>query len=340
MFNFDAEASHEHIIVNQVPKLAYSERKDFDAWRKELRVKFTELLGINKIRENDCPLNVIVEYREKKEGYELIRLVIETEKDVFIPCYLLIPDGNKEKYPLAITLQGHKSGGMYNSIGIVKDDDDREYQPRGAFALQAVKEGFAALCVEMRGMGELESVSESRNKGFSCRFASVMAISLGRSVIGERVWDISKAIDAMEKFPQVDLSTIVITGNSGGGTASFYAGAYDERITLTAPSCAFCSYSASILHWFHCFCNVIPEAPRYFDMGDLAGLIAPRKLTIIAGALDDVFPYQGVLDNYPIVERIYERVGAKGNAELVTTPKNHWWCEDIVWPSIQRGLKK
>ena len=45
---------------------------------------------------------------------------------------------------------------------------------------------------------------------------------------GERMWDVSKAIDALAEFPKCDTDKIFITGNSGGGTMSFYAACYDE----------------------------------------------------------------------------------------------------------------
>ena len=56
------------------------------------------------------------------------------------------------------------------------------------------------------------------------------------------------AIDALVMFPQCDTDKILITGNSGGGTMSFYAACFDERIKLSVPSCAFCSYEDSIMN--------------------------------------------------------------------------------------------
>ena len=44
--------------------------------------------------------------------------MFESENDSFVPCYLLIPDTSKEKYPVAITLQGHTTG-FHNSVGII-----------------------------------------------------------------------------------------------------------------------------------------------------------------------------------------------------------------------------
>lgn len=341
MINIISDKCHDNLIKTTKQKFAFDKNKDFATWKQELKEVFYEVSGINKIKLNDCPLSVTVEQDEIKDGYRLIRFVMETEKDNFVPCYLLIPTTGEKSYPLAITLQGHKKGGIYNSIGIKKLPEDENYQPRGAFALQAVKEGYAALCVEMRGMGELEpktedeATTERRLWGQNCKFTAFASMALGRTILGERIWDIGKGIDAMANFPEVDTSKIVITGNSGGGTASFYAACFDERITLSAPSCAFCTYKDSILDVYHCICNLIPGSYNLFEMQDLAGLIAPRKLLLINGELDEIFPIHGVKEGFETIKQIYEKAGAPENTKLVVTPKHHWWCEDIVWPNIK-----
>ena len=173
-----------------------------------------------------------------------------------------------------------------------------------------------------------------------CEYTAHIALLLGRTILGERMWDVSKAIDALSYFPQCDTDKILITGNSGGGTMSYYAACYDERIKLSVPSCAFCSYEDSIMNWFHCSCNFIPHAYEWFEMQDLSCLIAPRKLVVIAGEKDAIFPMYGVEKGGKTAEKIYQTAGAKENYRLVKTPKAHWWCEDIVWSAIKEETAK
>lgn len=45
-----------------------------------------------------------------RQDYRFIRFTFESEYDEIVPCYLLIPKLGKEKYPVAITLQGHTTG--------------------------------------------------------------------------------------------------------------------------------------------------------------------------------------------------------------------------------------
>ena len=336
MKEIQGDLCHQLLKERRKPKLFFDESKDYVAWKKEVKNKFIELLGFENIRENDCPLRLEIEKEEKKDGYTRTRFVFESEKGAWVPCWLLIPDTGEKNYPLVITLQGHSSG-FHNSIGEPKTESEREYATgRGAFALQAVRNGFAALAIEQRGMGERRPIEEHQIGAHMCEYEAHIALLLGRTILGERVWDVSKAIDAMSFFPQIDLQKIIVTGNSGGGTASYYAACYDERIKLCVPSCSFCTYEASILNYYHCSCNFIPHAYEWFEMQDLSCLIAPRKFVAVAGKEDKIFPVTGVERAFETVLNIYKKEDVLKNCSLIQTPKGHYWCEDIVWEAIKK----
>jgi hypothetical protein len=92
------------------------------------------------------------------------------------------------------------------------------------------------------------------------------------------------------------------------------------------------------MNWFHCSCNFIPHAYEWFEMQDLACLIAPRKLVVVAGELDEIFPIDGVETGYKTVKEIYKKEGVENNCRLIKTPKAHWWCEDIIWNAIHEEV--
>ena len=339
MIEIKGDLCHQLLTQNNKPLLSYDENKDYATWKEQVREKFIELVGIKNIEKNACPLNVQIESEEQKDGYKQIRFVFESEKGAFVPCYLLIPDTGKEKYPVAITLQGHSTG-FHNSVGIVKYEQDEAYQPRGQFAIQAVKRGFIALALEQRGMGERRPSERNLQGANMCEYEAHIALLLGRTILGERMWDVSRAIDVLTQFPQCDTDKILLTGNSGGGTMTYYASCYDERIKLALPSCAFCTYKDSIMHLFHCSCNFIPHAYEWFEMQDLSCLIAPRRLAVVAGEQDSIFPINGVKEGYETVEKVYAQEGVSENCRLVITPMVHWWCEDIMWDTVAEETKK
>lgn len=332
---------HDKLVENTKQALGFDETRDYQEWKKEIKAKFYELLGFAQIEKNACPLNIEIESETQKDGYKQIRFTFESEKNSFVPCYLLIPDTKKEKYPVVICLQGHSTG-FHNSIGEPKNESENEYAlGRGKFAVQAVQNGYAALAIEQRAMGE-RMTSRHPFDWRMCAFGFLSAVALGRTLVGERAWDVSKAIDVLETMnnPKLDLDKIVIMGNSGGGTATFYAGCYDERIKIVAPNCSFCSYKTSILSMYHCSCNFIPNAYNWFEMGDLTCLIAPRKFLASTGVQDPIFPLHGVYEEFEKAKKIYEIEGVAENCRLVEMPKEHYFCEDIFWPELNKETQK
>lgn len=346
--NINGDLCHEILSSEAERKLAFNPDADYMSWRKEVRRKFEELFGINRIAKNACPLNVEVEEITERDGFKQIRFTFESERGSVIPCYLLIPYQNKEKYPLAVEVLGHVSG-FHNCIGVPKyDDDEEKYFPRYNMGLQAVENGFAALCIEQRGMGENGSPRTYGEDVIfkpcrqTCAFISLTAINLGRTVLGERIWDVSRALDAVKELEHygLDLEKIMITGQSGGGTASYYAACYDERIKYSAPSCGFCTYKDSIMDIEHCACNYVPGICDWLEMEDLACLIAPRKLTIFAGINDEIFPIKGVREAFDTIKKIYTSSGENDNCRLVETPKGHYWCHELAWENIVKDTQE
>ena len=345
MTNFitvNGDACHDVLTANGKGKLSYSENENYTEWHRNVEAKLNELLGMDVIAENSCRINYNIEEAEDCGLYKKIRLSYYSEKDNIVPAYLLIPSQGAKKYPLAIVLQGHTSG-YHISMGEKKYDVDDSYIPDSSFGIQAIENGFAALCLEQRGMGSLRSARYPGIGGVhACSFTAMTAINLGRTIIGERVWDVKRGIDVLEKLahPEIDLDRIMILGHSGGGTAAFYSACLEERIKYAVPSCSFCSYKGSIMDILHCVCNNIPSASRYFEMEDLSCLIAPRKLTILTGAEDKIFPLDSVKKSFSTVEKIYEYNDAINNCKLVIMPKDHYFCPDVAWKAINEDVIK
>ncbi len=334
----DGNLIYDTLYGRMTPKLSYSADNDYDEWKEQVREKFIEKLGIDKIEKNACPLDVNIEETVEMDGYTRYRFVFNSEYGATVPCYLLIPKTSEASYPLAIVLQGHSTN-IKTSVGL-KGNDTEPVNGTYAYALQAVERGYAALAVELRGRGErhAESVPEGASM---CEFAAQQEFILGRTLLGGRAWDVSKAIDALSDSvlsnitSKIDLDDITCTGLSGGATATFYAACYDERIDLAAPCGGFCNYKDSIMSVYHCSCNFIPGAYEWFDMQDLACLIAPRKVAIITGAADAIFPLDGVDKAFETVEEIFKSAGVENNCSLVVTGTGHDWSVNDCWAGIE-----
>ena len=66
-------------------------------------------------------------------------------------------------------------------------------------------------------------------------------------------------------------------------------------------------------------------------MGDLAGLIAPRKLVIAAGEKDGIFPIDATKKTFEKIKFIYDSIGKGENCALVVGERGHLNYADLLW---------
>lgn len=317
------------LLKDTVPALRYDGSIPFAQWQKQAREKLAALLGLPYEKPAD---HIIMEYDRMEPDFREIRFSIESEKGYFVPCHLLIPKDASAPLPVVICLQGH-SRGMHVSLGRKRFSDETSDGGDRDFALQAVREGYCALVMEQRGFGECGGTPE----GPDCYLTAMTSLLTGRTMIGGRVWDISRVIDALElHFPEADCSKIACMGNSGGGTATFYAACLEPRIKTAMPSCALCTFEGSIGAMFHCSCNYVPGIRKYFDMGDLGGLIAPRKLIAVCGREDEIFNINGAREAFAQIQKLYHAAGAADACAMIEGSGGHRFYAADAWPVFHR----
>lgn len=332
------KTSFEHnseLIQKVIPSMSYN-GENIEEWKKTARAKLSELLGMDKFTKVAPNLNI--EYTEMKDGYTEIRFTFQSEEDYEVPCHLLLPDG-VEKPPVMICLQGH-SKGMHISLGNPKFEGDEASIKGGDrdFCVRAIKEGYAAIALEQRNFGEL-SVFESEPK---CQMSSMTAILMGRTTIGERVWDVSRLIDVLETdfSDKLDLKNICCMGNSGGGTAAAYIAALEDRIVLAMPSCAMASFKDSIGAMKHCTCNYVPHIAEYFDMGDLMAMAYPKYYIQVSGKDDHIFPLFAAEDVFEKGKAAYLKEGKGDRCSMVTGNGGHRFYADDSWPLVHKYIEQ
>jgi len=320
------------------PTLAFKEETDWEAWREKAHEKLEELLGLPLA---DCDMDFRITGKEEREKYSVLTFTFQSEPGNYVPCTLLVPRGLEKPLPGVICLQGHSTG-VHISLGqAIYEGDAKSIAGGRDFAVRAVTEGFCAIAMEQRYMGKLGGREDGKTACSKDR-ATTGSFLLGRTPIGERVWDIHKLIDVIEAHltQYVDAGHIICMGNSGGGTATFYASCYDERICLSMPSSAVCTYDDSIMAMSHCTCNCVPGIRKYFNMGDLGCLIAPRPAVIVCGVEDPIFPLIGVEKSYEVMRRAYKSIGKEELCCLVKGQGGHQFYPDDAWPVAKRLLQE
>ncbi len=327
---------HGHLMSKIIPALHYNSG-DVKKWQSRLRRKLRELVG--DMPETRCPLLPRRLWKRPHPLGTIEKIAFTSEPFSEVTAYVCIPKEATPPYTFMICLQGHSSG-MHNSIGVQREDEAKPLKVEGDrdFAIGCMKRGIAALCIEQRSFGERRERKQKEVSAHGCHDATMQALMLGRTLIGERVYDVDRGIDYLASRGDVDMKKIGVMGNSGGGTISLFSAALLRRIAFAMPSCYFCTFRDSIMSIYHCMDNYIPCLLKYAEMADVMGLFAPKPVVIVAGIEDTIFPISGVRKSFRQLRRIYKSFGAGKRCHLVIGAGGHRFYADNAWPVMLKEM--
>ena len=335
MSKFSPLELRKRLYDNMTPSLHWNGKDNLDKHKRKCKNKLKKLLGWNTFKE--CESNLQILYTDTVNGYECIHFTVQTETDYYVNCHMLLPDNTKTKKPLLVGLQGHVSG-AHISLGQAKYDYDEVYlaEQHSDFCIQAVKNGYVGLAIEQRAFGDNTGREEAG--GTHCNYNATQALLLGRTLIGERVWDVKQVVKAVKKYflNLITMKNSVLIGESGGGTATYYSACLLDDFDIYVPGVAVCSFKESIVNIEHCPCNYIPNIAKYFDMGDMASMIVPKKLIVESATNDRWFPIDGAKKAYYEIEKIYKARNAENNCVMVIGEGDHRSYPELVWEQIHK----
>lgn len=316
-------------MINKPESCRFDGSEPYAVWKQRAEKNLKALLGIEELLQQRPPLNPRSLWKRETELGTIEKIMFQTEEGIENRIYLCLPKGAKPPYRSFICMQGHSTG-MHVSLGVEWKDEKTPYKVEGdrGFAIDCMKFGIAAICLEQRAMGENSTDPEHKP---SCYEPAMRALLRGRTILGERVYDVDRVIDYLESRGDFDMTHLGVMGNSGGGTTSMFAGALLPRLTHVMPSCSFSSFAGSIGAMYHCSCNYIPGLYLYGESADVLGLTAPRDLVIVNGAQDNIFPLTDANREFARLEKIYEAAGAKGKCHHVVGPEGHRFYADPAW---------
>jgi dienelactone hydrolase len=328
---------HHAAMKDLVPELHY-DGSDIASWQRKLRRRLIRLLGDQPAER--APLRPRRLWRREHPLGIIEKVVFTGERHADVPAYVCLPASARPPYPFMIALQGHSTG-MHNSIGVQFEDETQPKAIEGDrdFGIGCMRRGIAALCIEQRAFGERGEQLQQARASHPCHDAAMHSLMLGRTLIGERVYDVDRAIDYLAARGDADVARLGVMGNSGGGTISLFAAAVLPRIRFAMPSCYFCTFKASIMSIYHCSDNYVPGLLKVAEMSDILGLFAPRPVVVVAGRDDPIFPIKGVRQGFRDLRRIYAACGAERHCHLVVGNGGHRFYADDAWPVMLNEIK-
>src|SRR5579872_6288136 len=291
-------------------------RKQAEAWQKQLRAKVTELVG--GFPATHGPLNAqTLEVREFP-AYRREKFLFESRPGLEVLGYLLTPTAAKPPFRTMICIPGHGRG-VDDIVGIDDKGNDRITKDgyQHDLAIQVAEHGMAAVAIEPLAFG-CRRGTQAKKEGLghsSCQPVAGAALLLGQTMIGWRVFDVMRTIDWIETRNELDASRVGCMGISGGGTCTTFSAALEPRIKAAMISGYLNTFRDSIFSLSHCIDNYVPGILNWAEMYDIAGLIAPRPLFAESGTKDDIFPIEASRASFALVKKVYETLGATDNCQ-------------------------
>ncbi len=145
----------------------------------------------------------------------------------------------------------------------------------------------------------------------------------GRTLMGERLWDLVRCVDHLTSLPVVDPSRIGCAGLSLGGEMAVWLGAMDERIKATVSS-GFLTRMDQ-MEQNHCMCWKFPGLRDLVDYADIYSLIAPRALQCQNGLQEgpNDFTVPIARDALEEIQVIYDDFGESDSLQFVAHEGGH-----------------
>jgi hypothetical protein len=285
------------------------------AWRDRvvhLREQMLIALGLWPMFPKS-PMNPRVYGKIARDGYTIEKLVLETFPGFTLSGNLYRPIGATGKIPGLLCPHGHWDDGRMNP----------EVQQR---CIRWAKLGCVVFMYDMVGYND--------SKPFPHVFLNDHLRSWGLSLPTLQTWNSIRALDWLSALPDVDVTRIGCTGESGGGTQTFLLTALDDRIKVSAPV-----VMVSDTFQGGCVCENAAGLRLGTDNVEFAAMCAPRPL-ILVGATGD-WTKLTMERAFPAIRGVYSLVGStdRVSAQVFDFPHNYnQTTRNAVYAAMGRRL--
>lgn len=204
-----------------------------------------------------------------------------------IPAFLLIPKGEGQFPAVLVNHQHHsqRNWGKSEVCGLAGD-------PLQDFGSTLARVGFVviapdAICFEERRVNAAGMEENHKEDEWNHFLALCHGILTGESLAKIAIEDAIGAVSVLNGLNIVDKRKIGCLGHSYGGTTTFFAAAFDKRISYAVSSGSVVSYKYRMDNSTGIeMSSVIPGFLKEFEVADVIKQIAPRHFLIVCADED------------------------------------------------------
>lgn len=293
--------------------------KTLDEWqakRPRLHREYLDMLGLWPLPEK-TPLRATVTGIVERGNVVIEKLHFQSKPHLYVTANLYRPKasgGRKppDKLPAVLYVCGHSGKG--------RDGNKTAFQDHGMWF---ASNGYVCLVLDTLQLGEIPGVHHGtygiRDENYAIRRDPVEVRwwwqALGYTPAGVECWNGIRGIDYLVSLPEVDPERIAVTGISGGGAATFWMAAADERVKCAVPVSGMSdleSYVTNKVINGHCDCMFLVNTYQW-EWTTIAALVAPRPMLFANSDNDSIFPMDG---NRRIADRLRKLYAMYGKSEL------------------------
>jgi len=281
-------------------------RAEFQTLRTTRKQELMRALGLAPMPPR-TPLNARVTGVFQRSGYRVENVVLESRPRFYVTAQVYVPDGRDgARYPVIMNPHGHWS----------HKKAEPTVQARCIF--QALH-GYLAVVVDSPGCSfEGDNKIERRAEGAHNDFKLLQG---GTNATGYYVWDLMRVLDYVAARPDADVAHVGITGASGGGLATLYTFAADDRYTCAVPVVYMAGMEIAPDNG--CLCNHVPGTLQIGDRSDVAGIQAPKPVLLIGAEVDGEFPPDAMRLTGEKMRRTWALFGAGDAVHTLIFPGGH-----------------
>ncbi len=269
------------------------DRESWEAVRPALRQQYLEMLGLWPLPERTPLAAQTTGVIDREEGFRVENVHFQSRPRLYVTGNLYLPRSAAPgaKLPAVLYVCGHSGRG--------RDGNKTAFQHHGMWF---ATHGYACLVIDTLQLGEIAGIHHG-----TYRYDRWWWQARGYSPAAVECWNGIRALDYLQSRPEVDPERLAVTGISGGGAATFWIAAADERVKVAVPVSGMSDlqdYVGERVVNGHCDCMFLVNTFAW-PWTHIAALVAPRPLLFANSGHDSIFPMDGNDRIRAQLERLY-----------------------------------